>query len=254
MRIVEGKVTIITGAAKGIGASTADLFAQNGAKVVIADMNEELGNETAERIKEAGGVAHFIYADVTKEADVVELIENTVALYGRLDAAVNNAALLADDRMILEMDPETMDRMFAVNLKGVALCMKHEIRQMLKQSSGGTIVNISSMHGIRPQPISPVYVTTKASVIGLSKSAALDYAEQNIRVNALAPGSIITPLLQRCIEHFGFDEREYARQLSMLGRFAKPTEIAEGAMWLCSDDASFVTGITLAVDGGYTAM
>lgn len=252
--MVQGKVTIITGAAKGIGAATAELFAQNGAKVVIADINEERGNQTVEKIREANGEATFIYADVTNEQDVINLIEKTVAHYGCLDAAVNNAALLPDDKMILEMDVDTLDRMFAVDLKGVAICMKHEIRQMLKQKNGGSIVNISSMHGIRPQPISPIYVTAKAGIIGLTKSGAIDYAEQGIRINALAPGSIVTPLLRRSLEHFGFDEREYARQLSMLGRFAEPAEIAEGTMWLCSDDASFVTGITLAVDGGYTAM
>lgn len=152
------------------------------------------------------------------------------------------------------MDMEYYDRLMSVDLKGVMLCMKYEIQQLQKQGDGGSIVNTSSVSGLRPQPANPAYVTAKHGVIGATKTAAMDYSPEGIRVNAVAPGAINTPMLQGALEQFGFDPTEYAKQLSMLGRFAEPEEVAQANLWLCSDLSSYVTGTTLAVDGGYTSM
>ncbi len=251
---LKDKVAIVTGAAMGMGKSTAELFAEVGAKVVIADFNEEEGQKTAEEIKNKGGEATFIQVDVSNEEQVKNLVDQTVETYGRLDVAVNNAAITPDDQPIAEMDMEYYDRLMSVDLKGVMLCMKYEIQQLQKQGDGGSIVNTSSVSGLRPQPANPAYVTAKHGVIGATKTAAMDYSPEGIRVNAVAPGAINTPMLQGALEQFGFDPTEYAKQLSMLGRFAEPEEVAQANLWLCSDLSSYVTGTTLAVDGGYTSM
>lgn len=254
MKILENKVAIVTGAAMGMGAATAELFADNGAKVVVADFNEELGLKEVEKIKEAGGEAMFCFVDVSDEEAVKRMIQKTVEAYGRLDCAVNNAARTPDDKALVDLVEKEMNTLLAVDLKGVALCLKYEIRQMLVQNSGGSIVNISSVSGIRPQPSTPMYNSAKHGVIGLTRSAAIDYSPRGIRVNAIAPGAVDTPMLRGALEHFGFDPAAYAKQLSTLGRFAQSNEIAEGSMWLCSDLSTFVTGAVLPVDGGYTAM
>jgi NAD(P)-dependent dehydrogenase (short-subunit alcohol dehydrogenase family) len=159
-----------------------------------------------------------------------------------------------DNKPLADMDEDVYDALMAVDLKGVALCLKYEIRQMLKQGDGGAIVNTSSVSGIRPQPGTPAYIAAKHGVIGLTKSAALDYSPQGIRVNSVAPGAIDTPMLQGAIIEFGLDPVEYPKQLSMLGRFAQPIEVAQANVWLISDLSSYVTGATISVDGGYTAM
>lgn len=248
------KVAIITGAAMGMGQATAELFAEAGAKVVIADYNEEEGTKVAEAIQANGGEATFIQVDVSNEEQVKNLVNQTVETYGRLDVAVNNAAITPDDKPIAEMDFEYYEKLMAVDLKGVMLCMKYEIQQLLKQGDGGSIVNTSSVSGLRPQPANPAYVTAKHGVIGATKAAAMDHSPSGIRVNTVCPGAIDTPMLQGALEQFGFNPVEYAKQLSMLGRFADAKEVAHANLWLCSDLSSYVTGATLAVDGGYTAM
>ena len=254
MKRLENKVAIITGGAMGMGAATAELFAQEGAKVVIADYNEEKAKAQAEKIKAAGGEASFVKTDVSKAKDVENMVKFTVDTYGRLDIALNNAAITPDDKPIADFDEAYWDRLLSIDLKGVALGMKYEIKQMLAQGSGGSIINTSSVSGIRPQPGTPAYIAAKHAVIGLTKSAAMDYSPQGIRINSVAPGAIDTPMLRGALEQFGFDPAAYAKQLSMLGRFANAEEVAKAHLWLASEDASYVTGAVIAVDGGYTAM
>lgn len=237
-----------------MGAVTAELFAKEGAKVVIADFNEAKGREQTEKIKAAGGDCSFVKTDVSNSDDVQRMVKFAVDTYGRLDIAVNNAAITPDDKPLSDFDEAYWDRLMSIDLKGVALCLKYEVRQMMAQGGGGSIVNTSSVSGIRPQPGTPAYIAAKHAVIGLTKSAAMDYSPHQIRVNSVAPGAIDTPMLRGAIEQFGFNAEEYAKQLSMLGRFAKPEEVAQANLWLASDDSSFVTGAVYAVDGGYTAM
>lgn len=238
----------------GMGAATAELFAKAKAKVVVADINKELGMKQVEKIKNDGGEAFFVYCDVSNENDVEAMVKATVEKYGRLDVAINNAARTPDDKPIAELDVKEFDELIAIDLKGVVLCMKHELKQMLSQGEGGSIINISSISGIRPQPANPAYIAAKHGVIGLTKSGAFDYSKYNIRVNAICPGAVDTPMLQGAIVQFNLDPVAYAKQLSMLGRFACPEEIAYASLWLASDASSFVTGAVIPVDGGYTAM
>lgn len=254
MDTLKGKVTIITGAAMGMGESTARLFAKEGAKVVVADYNEEKGLEVVDSIKEDGGEAIFCKVDVSDEEQVKHMVDFTVETYGQLDAAVNNAAITPDDKPIADIDMNYYDKLMAVDLRGVILCMKYEVQQMLKQENKGSIINTSSVSGIRPQPANPAYVAAKHAVIGVTKQAAMDYSPEGIRINSVAPGAIDTPMLQGALEQFGFDPVEYAKKLSMLGRFAQSEEVAQANMWLASDASSYVTGTVLAVDGGYTSM
>lgn len=248
------KVAIVTGAAMGMGKAAALLFAEAGAKVVVADFNEEKGQETVDEIKAAGHEAAFVKVDVSVEEDVKHMVEFTVETYGKLDVALNNAALTPDDKPLAEMDFAYYERLMSVDLNGVALCLKYEIKQMVEQGHGGSIINVSSVSGIRPQPGNPGYIAAKHGVIGLTRSAAFDYSPQGIRVNAVAPGAIDTPMLRGAIEQFGLDPVEYPKQLSMLGYFADPKEVAQAHLWLASDLSSYVTGAVLPVDGGYTAM
>ncbi len=238
----------------GIGAKTAELFAREGAKVVIADYNEEKGLEQTNKIKAEGGECSFVKTDVSKSEDVQNMVKFTVDTYGRLDVAVNNAAITPDDKPLADFDEAYWDRLMSIDLKGVALCLKYELQQMMKQGDGGSIINTSSVSGIRPQPGTPAYIAAKHAVIGLTKTAAMDYSPHQIRVNSVAPGAIDTPMLQGALVQFGLDPVDYAKQLSMLGRFAQPEEVAEANLWLASDDSSYVTGTVLNVDGGYTAM
>ncbi|NLM96997.1 MAG: SDR family oxidoreductase [Halanaerobiaceae bacterium] len=251
---LHGKVAIITGGAMGMGAATAELFAEAGVKVVIADINEELGKEQTRKICDNGGDAVFIKTDVSNPVDVENMVKFAVESYGSLDAAVNNAARTPDDKPIADMDIDVFDNVIAIDLKGVALCMKFELQQMMKQGKGGSIINISSVSGIRPQPGTPAYVAAKHGVIGLTKCGAMDYSPYGIRINSIAPGAVDTPMLRGALEHFGFEPEQYAKKLSMLGRFAQSIEIAQASLWLASDLSSYVTGAVIAVDGGYTAM
>ena len=250
-RVLEGKVAIVTGAAMGMGEATAKLFAASGAKVVVADFNEEKGRAVVAAITQSGGIAHFVKVDISKSDQVEAMVKETVATFGRLDVAVNNAALTPDDKPVAEFDEDYWDRLMAVDLKGTALCLKYELRQMLAQGEGGSIVNISSVSGFRPQPGNVAYVAAKHGVNGITKVAAMEYGAQQIRVNAVAPGAIDTPMLRGALEQFGLDPDTYAPQLSLLNRFAKPEEVAQASLWLASDLSSYVTGTTLHVDAGY---
>ncbi|WP_129837741.1 SDR family oxidoreductase [Streptomyces sp. RFCAC02] len=251
--VLEGKVAIVTGAAMGMGAATAELFAEAGARVLAADMNEERGRDVVRRIEAAGGTAAFHGVDISDSAQVEGMVRTAVDTFGRLDTAVNNAALTPDDRLTAEFDEDYWDRLMSVDLKGTALCLKHELRQLVAQGGGGSIVNISSVSGFRPQPANPAYVAAKHGVNGLTKTAALEYGPQQIRVNAVAPGAIDTPMLRGALEQFGFTEEEYAPQLSLLGRFGQPREVAQASLWLASDQSSYVTGSVIHVDAGYTS-
>lgn len=251
--VLEGKVAIVTGAAMGMGEATAKLFAEAKAKVVVADFNEEKGRAVVEEIKASGGEAAFVKVDISKSEQVQEMVKFTVDTYGKLDVAVNNAALTPDDKPVVEFDEDYWNRLIAVDLTGTALCMKYELQQMLKQGNGGSIINISSVSGFRPQPNNIAYVAAKHGVVGMTKVAALENGPHNIRVNSVAPGAIDTPMLRGALEQFGFTEEEYAPQLSLLGRFGQAREIAEANLWLASDASSYVTGTTIHVDAGYTS-
>lgn len=249
--VLEGKTAIVTGAAMGMGESTARLFAKAGANVVIADFNEEKGRAVAESIEADGGRAHFVKVDVSDAAAVQAMVKETVEVYGRLDVAVNNAALTPDNGLASEFDEAYWDRLMSVDLKGTALTQKYELQQMIAQGDGGSIVNISSVSGFRPQPMNLAYVAAKHGVNGLTKVAALENGKHGIRVNAVAPGAVDTPMLRGAIEEFGLDAESYAPQLSLLERFAQPEEIAQASLWLASDASSYITGTVIHADAGY---
>lgn len=251
--VLRCKVTIVTGAAMGMGEATARLFAQAGAKVIVADFNDEKGRSVADDIVANGGEAFFVKVDVSSSEDVRQMVEATVKKYGRIDGAVNNAAITPDDKNVAEFDEDYWDRLMSVDLKGTALSMKYEIQELLKQGDGGSIVNISSVSGFRPQPQNIAYVAAKHGVVGMTKVAALEYGAENIRVNSVAPGAIDTPMLRGALEQFGFTAEEYAPQLSLLNRFGQADEIAQASLWLISDQSSYLTGTTIHADAGYTA-
>jgi len=246
-----GKVAIVTGAGVGMGAATARLLAARGAKVIVSDINLDTASATAEAIRSAGGTAHAVEADVADELAVAALVAETVATFGRLDCAVNNAAITPDNLPIHEADMAVFDKVLNVDLRSIMLCMKYEIRQILAQGTGGSIVNIGSVSSVRPQANNAAYVAAKHGVIGLTKTGSLEYAGRGIRVNAVLPGAIDTPMLRGALETTGFTEADFAPALSLFGRFGRPGEVAEASAWLCSDAASYVTGHSLAVEGGY---
>ena len=249
--VLEGKVAIVTGAAMGMGEATATLFAEAGGQVVVADFNEEQGQAVADQIIDDGGTAAFVKVDISESAQVRAMVRRTVEEFGRLDVAVNNAALTPDNAPAAEFDEDYWDRLMAVDLKGTALCMKYELRQLIAQGEGGSIVNISSVSGFRPQPNNIAYVAAKHGVVGMTKVAALEYGPQNIRVNSVAPGAIDTPMLRGALAQTGISAEDFAPQLSLLNRFGQAREIAEGSLGLASDASSYVTGTTLHVDAGY---
>jgi NAD(P)-dependent dehydrogenase (short-subunit alcohol dehydrogenase family) len=254
MSVVEGKVAIVTGAAEGMGEATVRLFAEAGAKVLAADVNVEAGEATVQRIVDAGGAASFFRADVSKAADVEAMVQAAVERYGRIDCAVNNAGVSPDNEPLANLIESEWDRVIGVNLKGVALCLKYELTQMLAQGDGGAIVNIASVSGFRPQPNNGAYNASKHGVIGLTKTASLEAAPLGIRVNAVAPGGIDTPMIRRAFEATGWTEADFAPVISLIGnRLGRPDEVAQASLWLCSDLASYVTGVTLPVDAGFTS-
>jgi glucose 1-dehydrogenase len=245
-----GKVAIVTGAGMGMGAATARLLAARGASVIVADVNEDAARASRDAIRVDGGTADVVLCDVAQESQVEALVAQTVHHFGRLDCAVNNAAITPDNAPIAEADMAAWDRVVAVNLRGVMLCMKYEIRQMLRQGGGGSVVNIGSVSSVRPQPHNAAYTAAKHGVIGLTKVGSLEYAPHAIRVNAVLPGAIDTPMLRGSMASLGIGD-EIAPSFSLLGRFGQPEEVAEASAWLCSDAASYVTGHSLAVEGGY---
>ena len=248
---VEGKVALITGAGSGIGRATALTFAREGAKVVVTDVVVVGGEETVRMIKAAGGEAIFLKADVTKSAEVETMVKKTIETYGRLDCAFNNAGIEGDMALTADCTEANWDRVVDIDLKGVWLCMKHEIPQMLKQG-GGAIVNTASVAGLVGFQGTPAYVASKHGVNGLTKTAALEYAKAGIRVNSVCPGLIRTPMVERFF-NLNPQMSEGMTALEPIGRLGKPEEIAEAVVWLCSDAASFVTGLPMAVDGALTA-
>jgi NAD(P)-dependent dehydrogenase (short-subunit alcohol dehydrogenase family) len=248
---VDGKIALVTGAGSGIGRATALTFAREGAKVVVADIIAEGGEETVQLIKTAGGTATFVTTDVAQAAQVEALVKQAVSTYGRLDCAFNNAGIEGVIQPTVEYGEADWDRVLAINLKGVWLCMKYEIQQMLTQGSGA-IVNTASIAGLVGLGGFSAYVASKHGVAGLTKTAALEYAKAGIRVNAVCPGGIRTPMFERGLRlNPGLAEQTAA--MEPIGRMGAPEEIGEAVVWLCSDAASFVTGLPMAVDGGWVA-
>src|SRR6201985_1133518 len=245
------KVAVITGGPTGIGKSTALLLARKGIKVVISGRREAVGQKAIEEIRAQGGDAAFIAADVDNETQVSQIIGFAVKKYGRLDLAVNNAGISNETKTIGDSDPAKFQAMIQTNVMGVYLCMKYEIQQMLK-NGGGPIVNLASIAGLNGIPYAGPYAATKHAVVGLTKSSALDYATQNIRIHAVAPGAIKTDIIAGSIAQGQYDESTISAMHPM-ARMGNPDEIAHGIAWLLSDEASFVTGHILNIDGGFQA-
>ena len=278
MAEIQERVALVTGGAYGIGRATALAFARQGTKVAIADVDDKGGQETVELLRAEGGEAIYVHCDVSQAADVTALFEALLAAYGRLDYAFNNAGIEGEFDPLAESSDENFDRVIAVNLKGVWLCMKHEVRIMLKQKGGGAIVNTASVAGIVAERGFPAYAAAKGGVIQLTRTVAIEYAATGIRVNAVCPGLIRTPMMKRALRNmrvsamtYGASQSPFARWLTdtvmgippvkkamtkfmqPVGRPGEPEEIAAAVLYLCSDGAKFVTGQALVVDGGMTA-
>jgi NAD(P)-dependent dehydrogenase (short-subunit alcohol dehydrogenase family) len=246
--LFKDKVALVTGGATGIGRAAAVRFAAEGATVAVADINATEANETVRMIREAGGEATFIPADMTKPGDIREMVARTVETYGRLDAAFNNAGTAGDYANVVDCTEDEWDRVQALNLKSVWLCMKHEIPAMIA-SGGGAIVNTASEAANHPVPDRTTYVATKAGVVGLTRSAAFDFADRNIRVNALLPGPTVTPMFMRAVPGRNRNPQASANSLPMK-RVGEALEQADAVIWLTSAQSSFVTGQAISVDGG----
>lgn len=259
MQSMKNKVAIVTGAGSGIGRATAYLFATNGAAVVASDVNMPGAEETVRTIKKCGGEAIAVHCDIAKSNDVATLISTTIQTFGKLDYACNNAGIEGQLASTIDCTEENARRVIDTNLLGTWLCMKYEIPEMMKANGasgaagdGHAIVNIASIAGLIGFPGLPLYVASKHGINGLTKTAALEYAPHNIRINAVCPGAIQTPMIDRVI-HDDQHTKDDLLAHHPMGRFGTPEEIAELVVWLCSDAASFVTGQTIAADGGYVA-
>jgi NAD(P)-dependent dehydrogenase (short-subunit alcohol dehydrogenase family) len=248
---MQGKVALITGGGSGIGRATAHRLAREGVKIMIADYVPEGAERVVKAIKEAGGEASCVAVDVSFPQQVETMVDQTVQTYGRLDYAFNNAGIEGTMADTVNYPEESFDRTIAINLKAVWLCMKYEIPQMLKQG-GGSIVNTASTLGLVAIEGAAAYTAAKHGVIGLTKTAALEYAQKNLRVNCVCPGFIRTAMVERAMDKAMLAEEQMVA-IEPIGRLGKPEEIAEGVCWLFSDAASFVTGHSLTIDGGWTA-
>ena len=248
---LEGKVGLVTGGTSGIGRGTAVLFAKAGAKVVVAGRRAPEGEETIELIHAAGGNGVFVKTDVSKASEVEALIQKVVERFGRLDVAFNNAGIEGVLTPIVRQSEEDWDRTIEINLKGVWLCLKYEIRQMLKQGGNGAIVNTASITGLVGAIGAAAYSASKHGVIGLTQTAALENAKSGIRINAVCPGFTETPMADRVLRVPAV--HKYVLSCHPIGRLGRPAEIAEAVVWMCSDRASFMTGQSLVLDGGFLA-
>ncbi len=251
MKDLEGKVGLVTGGGRGLGQACCELVAREGGKVIVADIDPKTGEETVRLVKAAGGDARFVRTDVSQSRDVEAMVKAAIDTYGRLDFAVNNAMIPPPFKPLADLSEEDWDRTMAVNLKGVFLCMKYEIQAMLKQGSG-SVVNIGSGNEHAAAPGINAYAAAKRGLLGLTAVAAIDYAERNIRVNAVGPGTMVTPAMRKALED-NPKHREFLESLAPIKRFSDPHEVAEAVIWLCSDKASFVVGHTLVADGGACA-
>lgn len=246
----KGQVALVTGAASGMGLATARAFAHAGAAVTLADISEDALQKAVDEITSAGGNAIGVLCDVSDEAQVAAMVERTVDAFGRLDAAFNNAGIQVPSSEVADQSAEDYDRISAINLRGVWACMKHELQQMRKQGSGA-IVNCSSIGGLTGRALLAAYHGTKHGVIGLTRSVALEYAARGIRINAVCPGTIDTPMVSKMLDRGMLAMDDLLRDLPMK-RLGRGEEIADAVLWLCSSGSSFVTGQALAVDGGFT--
>lgn len=249
---MEGRVALVTGGGGGIGSATAMAFARAGASVVIVDIAVSAGEQTAATIRDAGGEALFVRADVTRADEVATTVAASVERYGKLDYAFNNAGIEEEHAKLAEGDEALFDRMMGINVKGVWLCMRAQIRQMLRQG-GGAIVNTASVAGLVGAPKHAIYGASKHAVLGLTRSAAAEYARAGIRINAVCPGVIRTAMFERVLSQ-GLADEQSIRRLHPIGRIGEVDEVAAAVLWLCSDQASFVVGHALTVDGGMTAI
>ncbi len=248
---LQDKVAIITGVASGIGKAAAAVFAREGATIVAVDVTADEGEAVVKSIRNAGGKASFVRCDISKAGDVESMVAAAVKTYGKIDCAFNNAGIIGRIARTAEETEENFDRVLLIDLKGPWLCMKYEILQMLRQGKGGAIVNTASAAGLVGSHGMPTYTAAKHGVVGLTRTAALEYAKAGIRINAVCPGVVDTPMTQGIMAQH--PRMAQATNVMPIGRNCRPEEIAEAAAWLCSDAASFVTGHAMAVDGGLTA-
>lgn len=246
----DGKITLVTGAASGIGLVTAQRFAELGASVVLSDIQRDKGEAAAEELKAAGRSATFVYADVSDQESVVQLMSTIRERYGRLDFAFNNAGIEGQFAPIDQIGVDNWHRVISINLDSVFYCMREQVPLM--RDSGGVIINCSSIAGLVGTNGGSAYAASKHGVIGITRAAALDLARQNIRVNAICPGAVDTPMVQRSFED-NPSARNLVEEMQPIGRMAKPEEVAAAVMWLCDDEAAVVTGIALPIDGAWTA-
>ncbi len=247
-----GKVALITGAASGLGRATALLFAEHGAKVIVSDITIDGGHETVKMIQDKGGDATFIECNVANEESVNTLISKTVETYGRLDYGINNAGIGGIWTATHKYPTDNFEKVMAINTTGVFMCMRAELEVMTKQGSGA-IVNVSSVAGLSGFPNNVAYAASKHAVVGMTKSAGLEYAKKGIRVNAVCPVFTITPLVTGMFDVIGDDMKDKLEASIPMKRFGKPEEIADAIVWLCSDASSFITGHALPIDGGIMA-
>ncbi len=251
MKDLDAKVGLVTGAGRGLGRACSEIAAREGGRVIVADIDSDGGNETVRLVKAAGGEATFVRTDVSQSSDVQAMVRAAIDTYGRLDFAVNNAMIPPPFLPLAELSEVDFDRTMAVNLRGVFLCLKYELQAMLNQGSG-SIVNIGSGNEHAAAPGCSAYIAAKRGLLGLTAVAALDYGDRNIRVNAVGPGTMVTPSMRKALDE-NPKHKAFLESLAPIKRFSDPGEVAEAVIWLCSDKASFVVGHTLVADGGACA-